>query len=62
MGMPVRIAADPQARHGAGIRCGLFRQVLSTSIANDKKCWLFRASPRHAATVPTDQLMNQADA
>jgi hypothetical protein len=33
-----------------------------TGIAEDRKGWLFRTSPRHAATVLTEQPMAQADA
>jgi integrase len=34
----------------------------AAGIAEDRKGWLFRTSPRHAATVLTEQPMAQADA
>jgi site-specific recombinase XerD len=36
--------------------------IVAAGIAEDRKGWLFRTSPRHAATVLTDQPMTQADA
>jgi integrase/recombinase XerC len=36
--------------------------IAAAGIAEDRKGWLFRTSPRHAATVSTKQPMNQADA
>jgi integrase/recombinase XerD len=36
-------------------------EALHACIAEDRKGWLFRTSPRHNATVLTEQPMNQAD-
>jgi integrase/recombinase XerD len=40
----------------------LHAYIAVAGIAEDRKGWLFCTSPRHATTVLTDQLMNQADA
>jgi site-specific recombinase XerD len=40
----------------------LHAYIAAAGIAEDRKGWLFRTSPRHAATVLTEQPMNQADA
>jgi integrase len=40
----------------------LHAYIAAAGIAEDRKGSLFRTSPRHAATVLTDQPMNQADA
>jgi len=40
----------------------LHAYIAVAGIAQDRKGWLFRTSPRHSATVLTDQPMSQADA
>ena len=40
----------------------LHAYITLAGIAEDRKGWLFRTSPRHNATVLTEQPMNQADA
>ena len=40
----------------------LHAYIDAAGIAEDRKGWLFRTSPRHNATVLTDQPMTQADA
>jgi site-specific recombinase XerD len=40
----------------------LHAYIATAGIADDRKGWLFRTSPRHNATVLTEQPMNQADA
>ena len=40
----------------------LHAYISAAGIAEDRKGWLFRTSPRHAATVLTEQPMTQADA
>ena len=40
----------------------LHAYIAAAGIAEDRKGWLFRTSPRHNATVLTEQPMNQADA
>ena len=40
----------------------LHAYIAAAGIAEDRKGWLFRTSPRHAATILTDQPMVQADA
>ena len=40
----------------------LHAYITAAGIAEDRKGWLFRTSPRHAARVLTGQPMNQADA
>jgi site-specific recombinase XerD len=40
----------------------LHAYIAAANIAEDRKGWLFRTSPRHAATVLTERPMNQADA
>ena len=40
----------------------LHAYIDAAGIAEDRKGWLFRTSPRHAATVLTEQPMTQADA
>ena len=40
----------------------LHAYIAAAGIAEDRKGWLFRTSPRHAATLLTEQPMNRADA
>jgi site-specific recombinase XerD len=40
----------------------LHAYIAAAGIADDRKGWLFRTSPRHSATILTDQPMRQADA
>jgi site-specific recombinase XerD len=40
----------------------LHAYIAAAGIADDRKGWLFRTSPRHSATVLTDQPMRQVDA
>jgi integrase len=40
----------------------LHAYIAAAGIAEDRKGWLFRTSPRHAATILTDQTMDQKDA
>jgi site-specific recombinase XerD len=40
----------------------LHTYMAAAGIADDRKGWLFRTSPRHSATVLTDQAMRQTDA
>ncbi len=40
----------------------LHAYIAAAGIAEDRKGWLFRTSPRHAATLLTDQPMTQVDA
>jgi integrase len=40
----------------------LHAYVATAGIADDRKAWLFRTSPRHNATVLTEQSMNQSAA
>ena len=40
----------------------LHAYIAAAGIAEDRKGWLFRTSPRHNATVLTEQPMDQADA
>ena len=44
------------------VRNATFAFIDAAGIAEDRKGWLFRTSPRHTATVLTDQPMAQADA